>query len=940
MGCNRSMRYLAALLGAIASIGLALATPAAADFGLEEFRISATGGTDPSLPQAGLHPFAVTTEFSFETRVDPVYGVVPDGAPKDLELRMPAGLVGSTGAVPRCSSTDFLAIDPETKLPDCSDGSAVGVISVKVALGANKPPEFISAPVYNLEPPPGLVQKLGFSAYGVPVAIEFGLDPDPPFSIAVSIANLSQPLPIYGSRLSIWGTPADPAHDRERGSCIVATQTGLEDEVHTSGAVCPAQVPSTPFLTLPRICSTPLQAGYAIDPWANPGAFVSDSVPIDDGGSPPRPLVLTGCGKLGFSPTVAVQPTDGAIESPTGLEVDLGFPSEGLTSAEGFSQSEPASAAIALPEGIAANPSAAAGLSACTPAEYRRETLSAEAGSGCPNASRVGTAEIDTPLLGELLEGSVFVAQPDDPVTAAPGSENPFDSLFALYVVVKNPRLGVILKQPVEVTADPAGGRLVARADDFPQVPFSHLRLHFRQGERALLTSPPSCGDYSTEVSLSPRSEPGRVVTRQSSFRTGHGLGGAPCPADGIARPFAPTLRAGALNPFAGTAGPFVLKMTRESGSQPIGRVQVRLPAGVSGMVAGVPRCPDSELARFQRDPDGLPARGPSCPGAEVGTVTVGAGAGGIPFYLGGRAYLAGPYEGAPLSLAVVVPAVGGPYDLGTVVVRVALHVDRRTAQVGAVSDPIPTILAGVPLNVRSIALNLDRPGFVRTPTSCKETSISGTATSLLGRSAPLSARFQVGGCAGLAFRPRGSLRLLGQTHRGAHPRLRAAIKVRPRQANIDDFSLTLPATELLESRSIGAVCGAAQLAADACPPTSVYGHAEVWTPLLDRPLKGPVYLRESGRRLPGLAVALGGQIDLLLTGHIDSVRERLRATFRALPDMPLSRLVLTMRGGEGGLLVNSGGLCRRERRVGLEFRGHNGGRRHLAPIVKTDCEN
>ena len=347
----------------------------------------------------------------------------------------------------------------------------------------------------------------------------------------------------------------------------------------------------------------------------------------------------------------------------------------------------------------------------------------------------------------------------------------------------------------------------------------------------------------------------------------------------------------------------------------------------MTGRLAGIPYCGDAGIAAG------------ACPAAsELGSVDVAAGAGSSPLHLGGHVHLAGPYKGAPLSLAVLTPAVAGPFDLGTVAVRVALHVDRRSARVRAVSDPLPTILRGIPLDIRSLTVMLDRPGFTLNPTSCAPTSVAATSTSTLGWPAPLAERFQAASCAGLGFKPAVSVRLLGPTRRGAHPRLRTVLTPRPGDANVRRVAVTLPGTELLDNRHLGSICTVARFAAGNCPAGSIYGHAKAWTPLLDKPLEGPVYLRASGTKLPDLAASLDGQIQLDLIGRVDSVRGRLRNTFQALPDAPLSRVVLTLKGGRKGLLVNTGGLCARKHRAGASLAGQNGKLYDLSPIVKTDC--
>jgi hypothetical protein len=286
----------------------------------------------------------------------------------------------------------------------------------------------------------------------------------------------------------------------------------------------------------------------------------------------------------------------------------------------------------------------------------------------------------------------------------------------------------------------------------------------------------------------------------------------------------------------------------------------------------------------------------------------------------------------------MVIPTVAGPFDLGTVLVRVAVYVDPATAQITAVSDPFPAILRGIPLDVRSVQVSLNRAGFTLNPTSCGPETILGSTTSDPEPRPQLTSSFQMGECGRLGFDPGIAVRLMGPAHRGAHPKLRTVLTPRHGDANLRRVAITLPETELLDSRHIGAVCTRPQFANHRCPADSAYGYARAWTPLLDRPLEGPVYLRASGTRLPDLAATLSGQIDLDLVGRIVSVHGRLRNTFRALPDAPLSRVVVTMKGGDRGLLVNTGGLCDAKPYVDIALAAHNGKVRNAALVVGTAC--
>jgi hypothetical protein len=472
--------------------------------------------------------------------------------------------------------------------------------------------------------------------------------------------------------------------------------------------------------------------------------------------------------------------------------------------------------------------------------------------------------------------------------------------------------------------------------------------LQLKGGSRAPLRTPAHCGSFAATAVLTPWSgnEP---VTVQSSFELTQGPGGS-CVHSDAERPFAPKLAAGSAGPIAGAFSPFSLRLTREDGMKEITGLSVSPPAGLLASLRGIAYCPEATLAAISGNEGTGAAQiaSPSCPAqSQVGTVTAGAGAGASPFYTDkGRAYLAGPFKGAPLSLAVVAPAVAGPFDLGNVVVRNALRIDPESAKITAVSDPIPTIVHGIPLDVRDLRVNLDRPGFTLNPTSCDPTSVDGTASGTEGATADLSDHFQVGECKALAFKPKLTLRLKGGTRRSDSPSLRATLVMpKKRGANIARAAVTLPHSEFLDQSHIRMICTRVQFAAgggggEQCPKGSVYGHARAFSPLLDKPLEGPVYLRSSDNPLPDLVASLGGQIHIDLVGRIDSVNGGIRNTFDLVPDAPVSKFVLTMQGGKKSLLENSTDLCRRAHRATALFDGQNGKVHDLRPVVKVDCGN
>jgi hypothetical protein len=921
-------RFYLALASAVV-LALLAAAPASASFGFNALGLSFSDSEGHPTDLAGSHPFAVTTTVRVNTVPDPDKGELPDGGPaKDVIIKLPAGLVGNPTAIPRCPDAQFTDVTEWRSA--CPNSTVLGLGAFRVAV--DQGPGVFDAPVYNLNPGPGVALKLGFVITTVPVTVDVSINPEPPHNAIASATNISQVGVFYGSDLTLWGNPADPAHDALRGSCLKIERT--EADHPASSGKCPAETPERPFLTLPRSCTGPLKTIFEADAWAAPGAWVSEAAEAPG---------IGGCDGLGFEPKIAADPTSHEAAGPSGLDFHLNVDDPGLVDPGKRAQSDIKKAVVTLPPGMTVNPSQAEGLGACSPADYDREKLSSNAGDGCPGSSKIGDVEVQTPLLeGKTIRGSLYVAKPFD---------NPFGSLIAIYMVLRDPELGIFVKQAGEVApavSGPDAGRLTTTFDDLPQLPFSHFRLHFPAGGRSALVMPSTCGRHIATAVFTPWANPGTAYTTTSSFDVTSGPGGGPCPPS--PPPFRPGFTAGSLDPRAGAFSPFYMRLTRKDAEQEMTRLSSILPPGVVGKLAGVAKCADAQIALARAKSGGEELALPSCPPASrLGRILAGAGAGEELTYVGGTAYLAGAYHGSPLSVAVITPAVVGPFDLGTVVVREALDLDPATAEVhidGAASDSIPRILSGIPLRLRDLRIEVDRPRFMLNPTSCDPFAVRATLFgAFLDVSSPsddvpagLSERYQVAGCAHLGFKPKLSLRLTGGTKRNDHPALRAVLKPRAKDANVGSAVVTLPHSAFLEQSHIRTICTRVQFAADQCPAGSIYGRARAITPLLDEALSGPVYLRSSNHALPDLVAALHGVVDVELVGRIDSVGGRIRTSFESPPDAPVTRFVLRMRGGKKGLVVNSRDLCVAPSHARAGLRGQNGKPRTLTPLVKTSC--
>jgi hypothetical protein len=858
---------------------LLIPAPAQAGFGVAAVTTAVTNRDGTLDVQAGSHPF----DYSFAMTMRQGPGGGPEGSLRAVAVDLPPGLVGNPLAVPRCGRQEF-----EGATPRCPGNSQIGIIRfTATGLGQG------FAPLYNLAPPPGVLASFGFGVEGFVGVEQASLRTGGDFGLSETIAPVAIG-DLEGVSETIWGVPADPGHDAER-FCRQPDGTTIEG--------CESTAPEDPLLTLPTSCGAPLETVVRVE--SVEGAIDVRSALLRDPGG--NPAVLVGCQSVPFGPEVAVRLGSVAADSPTGATVDVHLPQP--KGSEGRAEAALEEVVVELPEGVAINPPVAAGLASCS------------AGTAeCPGASKLGALEIDTPLVDHPLRGGVYLATPH---------QNPFASLLVVYLALDDEESGIVLKLPGLLEPDPVTGRLTLRLEELPQLPFEDLKLSFPEGPRAALRTPTVCGAGLASARLTPWTAPdGLDAIRTGPFHTSVPAGGAgACPADEEQAPNAPTFSAGTLFLPAGEYSPFGLRLAREDGSQRLAAVAATLPPGITARLSGIPPCADAEIASRSCPPD-----------SQVGTVDVGLGAGSAPLRLSGKVHLAGPYKGAPLSLAIDVPAVAGPFDLGAVTVRVALYVDRRTAQIHAVSDPLPTILSGIPLDIRSLALNLDRPGFVLNPTSCEPTSITARTTSTVGQSLALANRFQVGNCRGLGFEPKVSTRLLGSPARGAHPRLRAILTTRPGDANLRRVAVTLPRTELLDTRHVRDVCAPGQFAVRRCPAASGIGHVRVWSPLLDRPLEGTVFLKGGNGRLPELAAALHGQVEVEMGARLDSASERLRVTFRSLPDVPIAKLVLDLRGGKGGLLANAGGVCNHRRRLLVELRAQSGRSHVETPKLRREC--
>jgi hypothetical protein len=920
-------------------------------FGLEDNELTPEAQDGTPDTQAGSHPFQITSTLVLNRRFEPVSGrggfvPVPVALAKNISVKLPPGVVGDPSPVPRCTLTQFLTlVSSGVELKNaCPPQTAVGVATVKIYEPATLASVAkFTVPLVNLEPSYGEPARFGFfvgegdTPVFLDTSVRSGNGED--YGITVTSPNTTQTADFLSSEITFWGTPSDPRHDNARGwGCLEAARFGRSSCQPLEAQRSPA------FLTLPTSCTgSPLASSTDLDSWAQPAEFAMAPV------SQVMPT-LDGCNQLPFSPKVAVEPTTSSATSPTGLEFNLNFNDEGLTEPSGLAQSQMKKAVVTLPEGMTANPSVAAGLSACSEAQYESETVNSEPGTGCPEDSKIGDVEVQTPLLEQALRGSLFIAKQN---------ENPFRSLLALYVVIKNPETGILVRLAGKVEPNLSTGQLVSVFDDIPQFPISHFRLGFRQGQRSPLVSPPGCGVYTTQAELYPWSDPEVPVHDSSVFQIETGVDGGACPAGGVPS-FSPDVVAGTLNNSAGSYSPFDIRITRNDDEQEITGFSSQLPLGLTANLSGVPFCSEADIALAKTKTGAQEETEPSCPAAsQIGHTLVGVGVGSVLAYTPGRLYMAGPFERAPFSIVAITSAKVGPFDLGTVVVHLPLQIDPNTAAVSVAvggSDQIPHILDGIVVHVRDVRVYVDRPNFTLNPTNCKALSFSAT---VIGSGAnfanpaddvPVTASdpFEVANCANLAFKPAFRVSTAGKTSRASGASLTVKLSYpkasQGTQANIAKVKVDLPKRLPSRLTTLQKACPDKTFESNPamCPAGSRVGMASAITPILPVPLTGPAYfVSHGGAKFPELIVVLQGYgVTIELHGEtFISPAGITSSTFRTVPDQPVTSFSLTLPQGKKSALAANGNLCGVKLAMPTQFVAQNGATlSRSTPIAVTGC--
>jgi hypothetical protein len=871
--------------------------------GIQAFLAGAYDADGHRETRAGAHPYSAITAFFVNTVASTQDRIVPAGDPRDIKIALPPGFLGNPLANPRC---------PDTNGVGCTNDQIVGTAGPLLQQFGARP---LAQGVYNNTPPFGSPAQFTFNVVAANVVINGSVRSDGDYGVNVNSLNTPQVYSVYGAVVTLWGTPADASHDQNR--CLNATADGCANP--SSSPVSPAALLTNPT-DCPAEAASPPSVGLQFSSWLKDSALDSAIVP--------QPSV-TGCDQVPFTPSVSVTPTSSVADSAAGLNVDISVPQGALSDPNAIAQSQLKTAVVQLPEGVSVNPSAATGLDGCSDDQVAVHSLDP---STCPDGSKIGTATVDSPLLDQPVTGDVYLGTPKstDPQSG---------EMFRLFIVARNDRYGVSIKLPGSAVADPATGRLTATFDNNPRLPFSELKVTLKGGSRGILAMPNSCQTSTSSATLTPWS--GTAPVTQTTEVT---VGGD------CSHGFAPTFDAGMSSQQAGGSGAFALKFSRRDGEQYVAGLTVNLPTGLLASLKGVPVCSDAQAAAGD------------CPeGTRIGTVDATAGS-GSPFTLEqkGSAYLTDGYKGCAYGLAVTIPVVAGPFrddlQLGTINVRQSLCVDPIDAHVTVTSDPLPTIWHGIPLRVRSVTVMVDRPDFMRNPTSCDPKAIGGTLLSTEGVTAPVSSPFQVDGCRALDLKPKLALSLTGkgQTTDAKHPGVDAVLTQAAGQANLKRVEVQLPLSLALDPDNAQALCEFADGSkpTPTCPAGSIVGSATAVTPILNEPLKGPVYFvkniridAKTGRQiktLPKLVIPLVGEHGLKLTLTGSSAvpdGKHLVTTFTAIPDAPVSSFELKITGGKSGILTVSGAdLCKETQVATRQIDGQNGKQADGDIVMSTPC--
>ncbi len=928
---------LAVLVVCVAVLGLGFCAPgawaSAEVFGIESFTNALTLQGGAPVTVAGSHPYAMTTTFTFnhevlEEKFFPEAGrFIPTevkvyGEPKNVEVGLPRGLVADPLATPvRCS-------EDELETSACPNQSAVGTVLVSV----NGFPYIVGAALYNMATPTGVPAQFAANLVGIGIIVHINgrVRTGGDYGLSGVVTSIQRQHQIYQVATTLWGNPSDPSHNTQRGLC--------DETEHVEE--CPVPATEKALLTMPTACpATPPAATLSVESWQHVDVSASQENP---------PAALTGCAGLRFEPAFEALPETTTASSPTGLEVGLRMSQDErlADSADAYLDN----AVVTLPAGMTINPSTAGGREGCPPAGIG---ISSPLPANCPNASKLGTAEVTTPLLDHPLPATVYLAQPFENVPAFGSSEHPGGSLLAVYLVVDDPVTGVIVKLAGHVELGGEGpenglapGQIRTSFLENPELPVENVKLTLWGGPRGPLATPQACGPYTTTAALTPWSS----VRPETEPFTGESPQQTETPSkftisQGCQPGFAPSFMAGTSNLQAGGFTPFDVTISRQDTEQNIASVSVTAPPGLLGVLKSVTRCPEPQASKGECGPESL-----------IGETSAAVGVGPDPYWVtAGKVYLTGPYNNGPFGLSIVIPTTAGPFTLtgnggyGREIVRASIRINPTTAQITTVSDPLPTSIQGIPTDIRAIHVTINRPGFILNPTNCTQLQATSTITSTQGATTSPAAPFEAANCANLPYTPTLTATTKAQASKANGASLTIKITAPPGQANTAKAILTFPKQLPSRLTTLQKACPAATFNTNpaTCPEASIIGTAKASTPLLASQLTGPIILvSHGGEEFPDAEIILQAEgITITLTGHTHIKHGITTSTFNTVPDTPFTTFQTTLPQGPHSIFAanvptkNNYNLCGQNLTLPVTLTSQNGATTTQTPhILVTSC--
>ena len=850
---------------------LAVAAPAAeASFGVSSWEAytCVESGCKDSPPsglylQAAGHPNFGITDFGFKF-TEALLAKTPEGNVKDVRVDLPQGLSVNPEATIQCTEAELnaSACPPESQV---GVDDATGTADFELGVRATLPQEF---PVFNMVRNPGEPARFGVEIKIPLVAnvrsyLEGGISWHHETETAESSGV---PTGDYHEFFEIKEFPKSPELVESR-----LIFWGVPQE--HSGVGTP-----TAFLTLPSTCSSKPITYLHVDSYQEPGNFLKYQNET--------PQATAGCGSLAFHPGISLEAEPAQSDQPDGVKGALHVP---LTTASPSQPNSPNvnTAEVTLPEGMTLNPSAAHELASCTDAQIGLGTNNAIA---CPAGSQVGTVVVEAPgVPAGALTGSIYLAQQESQVPES-GRE------FRVFLVAEAPQFGVGVRLEAQLRVNQQTGRVTAVIANSPQIPFENFRLQLKGGALAPFANPLPCEVGQIAAAVTPYTgEPAALAS--SPFAT---TGCASSPP-----PFKLTQSTQTQSSKAGAYTPYTLNLARADGQQYLERVSTTLPAGLLGAIPSVTLCGEPQAAQ-----------GTCAAASQIGTATVLAGSGPSPYAFSGPVSLTGPYGGAPYGLSIPIPAVAGPFNLGTVVTRATLNVGLYSGRVTATSV-LPTVVGGVPLRLKDISVAISRANFLFNPTNCGALASETVLGSTFGASQSLSTPLTVSGCSGLPFKPSLSASTGAKSSKANGASLEVKVTQGAHQANIRQVILSLPRALPSRLTTLQKACPVAQFEAGeppgSCPSTSRVGGATVSTPVLAGKLTGPAYLvSHGGGAFPDLDLIVRGDgVEVVLVGHTQIASGTTTSKFETLPDVPITGVAVDLTTGLRSLLGANGVLCK-----------------------------